>query len=67
MDIYIVFFFFLSEKRRMMGLSDFLTDVARAELENLDSRFSSCSVLYIPLVWNLISYYLFIFLNLRLF
>lgn len=39
----------------MMGLSDFLTDVARAELENLDSRFSSCSVIYIPLVWNLIS------------
>lgn len=41
-----------SEKRRMMGLSDFLTDVARAELESLDSRFSSCSVIYIPLVWS---------------
>ncbi|KAI5626074.1 mutS protein-like 5, partial [Silurus asotus] len=43
------------KKRRMMGLSDFLTDVARAELENLDSRFSSCSVIYIPLIGFLLS------------
>ena len=39
-----------SEKRKMMGLSDFLTDVARRELEHLDSRMPSCCVIYIPLV-----------------
>ncbi|XP_066516278.1 mutS protein homolog 5 isoform X2 [Hoplias malabaricus] len=43
------------KKRRMMGLSDFLTDVARAELENLDSRFTTCSVIYIPLIGFLLS------------
>ncbi|XP_072547199.1 mutS protein homolog 5 [Salminus brasiliensis] len=43
------------KKRTMMGLSDFLTDVARAELENLDSRFSACSVIYIPLIGFLLS------------
>ncbi|GAA6071508.1 mutS protein homolog 5 isoform X1, partial [Tachysurus ichikawai] len=43
------------KKRRMMGLSDFLTDVARAELDSLDSRFSSCSVIYIPLIGFLLS------------
>ncbi|XP_062872815.1 mutS protein homolog 5 isoform X1 [Trichomycterus rosablanca] len=43
------------KKRKMMGLSDFLTDVARAELANLDSRFSSCSVIYIPLIGFLLS------------
>ena len=42
--------FSLSEKRRMMGLSDFLTDVARRELEQLDTRITSCCVIYIPLV-----------------
>lgn len=40
----------LPEKRKMMGLSDFLTDVARRELENLDLRITSCCVMYIPLV-----------------
>lgn len=34
----------------MMGLSDFLTDVARRELEQLDAHISSCCVIYIPLV-----------------
>uniref|UniRef100_W5K140 MutS protein homolog 5 n=1 Tax=Astyanax mexicanus TaxID=7994 RepID=W5K140_ASTMX len=43
------------KKRTMMGLSDFLTDVARAEMENLDSRFSTCSVIYIPLIGFLLS------------
>ncbi|KAF5889927.1 mutS protein 5, partial [Clarias magur] len=43
------------KKRRMMGLSDFLTDVARTELENLDPRFASCSVIYIPLIGFLLS------------
>lgn len=38
------------EKRRMTGLSDFLTDVARRELEQLDARITSCCVIYIPLV-----------------
>lgn len=38
------------EKRKMMGLSDFLTDVARRELEHLDARITSCCVIYIPLV-----------------
>lgn len=33
-----------------MGLPSFLTEVARKELENLDSRIPSCSVIYIPLV-----------------
>lgn len=33
-----------------MGLSDFLTDVARRELEHLDACIPSCCVIYIPLV-----------------
>ncbi|XP_012905680.1 mutS protein homolog 5 isoform X6 [Mustela putorius furo] len=37
------------KKRRLMGLPSFLTEVARKELENLDSRIPSCSVIYIPL------------------
>lgn len=40
----------LLEKRRLMGLPSFLTEVARKELENLDARIPSCSVIYIPLV-----------------
>lgn len=40
----------LLEKRRLMGLSSFLTEVAWKELDNLDSRIPSCSVIYIPLV-----------------
>ncbi|XP_037532892.1 mutS protein homolog 5 [Nematolebias whitei] len=43
------------KKRRMMGLSDFLTDVARKELENLDPQISSCCVIYIPLIGFLLS------------
>ncbi|XDV31872.1 hypothetical protein PO909_002807, partial [Leuciscus waleckii] len=43
------------KKRRMMGLPNFLTDVARAELENLDPRFSTCSIIYIPLIGFLLS------------
>ncbi|XP_042345526.1 mutS protein homolog 5 [Plectropomus leopardus] len=43
------------KKRRMMGLSDFLTDIARRELENLDARIPSCCVIYIPLVGFLLS------------
>lgn len=39
-----------TEKRKMMGLSDFLTDVARRELEQLDAHITSCCVIYIPLV-----------------
>lgn len=40
----------LLEKRRLAGLPSFLTEVARKELENLDCRIPSCSVIYIPLV-----------------
>uniref|UniRef100_A0A8C7H4C7 MutS protein homolog 5 n=1 Tax=Oncorhynchus kisutch TaxID=8019 RepID=A0A8C7H4C7_ONCKI len=43
------------KKRRMMGLSDFLTDVARRELEHLDTRIPSCCVIYIPLIGFLLS------------
>ncbi|KAJ3598138.1 hypothetical protein NHX12_001652 [Muraenolepis orangiensis] len=43
------------KKRKMMGLSDFLTDVARRELEHLDSRIPSCCVIYIPLIGFLLS------------
>ncbi|KAL2083859.1 hypothetical protein ACEWY4_019377 [Coilia grayii] len=43
------------KKRRMMGLPDFLTEVARTELENLDSRIPSCCVIYIPLIGFLLS------------
>ncbi|XP_059909797.1 mutS protein homolog 5 isoform X3 [Gadus macrocephalus] len=43
------------KKRKMMGLSDFLTDVARRELEHLDSRITSCCVIYIPLIGFLLS------------
>ncbi|XP_068023995.1 mutS protein homolog 5 [Melanerpes formicivorus] len=43
------------KKRKMMGLSDFLTGVARKELEALDSSIPSCSVIYIPLIGFLLS------------
>ncbi|KAM3873689.1 mutS protein homolog 5 [Diretmus argenteus] len=43
------------KKRRMMGLSDFLTDVARRELEHLDASIPSCCVIYIPLIGFLLS------------
>ncbi|KAK7886781.1 hypothetical protein WMY93_026402 [Mugilogobius chulae] len=43
------------KKRQMMGLSDFLTDVARRELENLEPRIPSCCVIYIPLIGFLLS------------
>ncbi|XP_055120398.2 mutS protein homolog 5 isoform X8 [Symphalangus syndactylus] len=43
------------KKRRLMGLPNFLTEVARKELENLDSRIPSCSVIYIPLIGFLLS------------
>ncbi|XP_034466474.1 mutS protein homolog 5 isoform X3 [Hippoglossus hippoglossus] len=43
------------KKRRMMGLSDFLTDVARRELEHLEARIPSCCVIYIPLIGFLLS------------
>nr|XP_060611047.1 mutS protein homolog 5 isoform X1 [Anolis sagrei ordinatus] len=43
------------KKRKLMGLSDFLTDVARKELEDLDNRIPSCSVIYIPLIGFLLS------------
>ncbi|KAK0147862.1 MutS 5 [Merluccius polli] len=43
------------KKRTMMGLSDFLTDVARKELEHLDNCFPSCCVIYIPLIGFLLS------------
>ncbi|XP_067220517.1 mutS protein homolog 5 [Chanodichthys erythropterus] len=43
------------KKRRMMGLPDFLTGVAHTELENLDPRFSTCSVIYMPLIGFLLS------------
>ncbi|XP_037699608.1 mutS protein homolog 5 isoform X4 [Choloepus didactylus] len=43
------------KKRRLMGLPSFLTEVARKELETLDSRIPSCSVIYIPLIGFLLS------------
>ncbi|XP_015977144.1 mutS protein homolog 5 isoform X3 [Rousettus aegyptiacus] len=43
------------KKRRLMGLSSFLTEVAWKELDNLDSRIPSCSVIYIPLIGFLLS------------
>ncbi|XP_021115754.1 mutS protein homolog 5 isoform X14 [Heterocephalus glaber] len=43
------------KKRRLTGLPSFLTEVARKELENLDSRVPSCSVIYIPLIGFLLS------------
>ncbi|XP_056143009.1 mutS protein homolog 5 [Lampris incognitus] len=43
------------KKRRMMGLSDFLTDVARRELQRLDTCITACCVLYIPLIGFLLS------------
>ncbi|KAE8288785.1 MutS protein-like protein 5 [Larimichthys crocea] len=43
------------KKTRMMGLSNFLTDVARRELEHLDARIPSCCVIYIPLIGFLLS------------
>lgn len=43
------------KKRKLMGLSDFLTEVARKELEDLDNQIPSCSVIYIPLIGFLLS------------
>ncbi|KAM7135950.1 mutS protein homolog 5 isoform 1-T1 [Molossus nigricans] len=43
------------KKRRLVGLPSFLTEVAQKELENLDSRIPSCSVIYIPLIGFLLS------------
>ncbi|XP_045428815.1 mutS protein homolog 5 isoform X3 [Pipistrellus kuhlii] len=43
------------KKRRLVGLPGFLTEVARKELENLDCRIPSCSVIYIPLIGFLLS------------
>ncbi|XP_053545588.1 mutS protein homolog 5 [Bombina bombina] len=43
------------KKRRLHGLSDFLTDVARQELESLDHEIPSCCVIYIPLIGFLLS------------
>ncbi|XP_059558352.1 mutS protein homolog 5 isoform X4 [Myotis daubentonii] len=43
------------KKRRLAGLPSFLTEVARKELENLDCRIPSCSVIYIPLIGFLLS------------
>ncbi|KAM6186767.1 mutS protein homolog 5 [Rhynchocyon petersi] len=43
------------KKRRLMGLPSFLTAVARKELETLDTRVPSCSVIYIPLIGFLLS------------
>ncbi|KAK1327510.1 hypothetical protein QTO34_013012, partial [Cnephaeus nilssonii] len=43
------------KKRRLVGLPSFLTEVARKELENLDCRIPSCSVIYIPLIGFLLS------------
>lgn len=55
-----------------MGLSDFLTDVARRELEHLDARIPSCCVIYIPVVRDLIlahtmlSQFIYFFLQIHL-
>ncbi|XP_007949536.1 mutS protein homolog 5 [Orycteropus afer afer] len=43
------------KKRKLMGLPSFLTEVARKELETLDFRIPSCSVIYIPLIGFLLS------------
>ncbi|CAH2314353.1 mutS homolog 5 [Pelobates cultripes] len=43
------------KKRRLHGLSDFLTEVARKELENLDRKIPFCCVIYIPLIGFLLS------------
>ncbi|KAM9805847.1 mutS protein homolog 5 [Syngnathus typhle] len=43
------------KKRKMAGLSTFLSDVARRELAHLDPRFTSCCVVYIPLIGFLLS------------
>ncbi|KAM8826385.1 mutS protein homolog 5 isoform 1-T1 [Synchiropus picturatus] len=43
------------KKRMLMGLSGFLTNVARRELEQLDVAIPSCSVTYIPLFGFLLS------------
>ncbi|XP_071404011.1 mutS protein homolog 5-like [Pithys albifrons albifrons] len=38
------------KKRKLMGLSDFLTEVAQQELEALDNDIPSCCVIYMPLI-----------------
>ncbi|XP_006875647.1 PREDICTED: mutS protein homolog 5 isoform X2 [Chrysochloris asiatica] len=43
------------KKRKLMGLPSFLTEVALKELETLDDRIPSCSVIYIPLIGFLLS------------
>ncbi|XP_035879723.1 mutS protein homolog 5 isoform X2 [Phyllostomus discolor] len=43
------------KKQKLVGLPSFLTEVAWKELESLDSRIPSCSVIYIPLIGFLLS------------
>ncbi|KAM3912213.1 mutS protein homolog 5 [Leptodactylus fuscus] len=43
------------KKRRLQGLPDFLTEVARKELQTLDTQIPSCNVVYIPLIGFLLS------------
>ncbi|KAF4796266.1 MutS protein 5 [Turdus rufiventris] len=43
------------KKRKLMGLPDFLTEVAQKELEALGNHIPSCSVIYIPLIGFLLS------------
>ncbi|XP_043543378.1 mutS protein homolog 5 [Chiloscyllium plagiosum] len=43
------------KKSKLMGLSDFLTEVARNELTLLDNRIPSCCVIYIPLIGFLLT------------
>ncbi|XP_044162334.1 mutS protein homolog 5 isoform X2 [Bufo gargarizans] len=43
------------KKRRLQGLPDFLTEVARKELETLDVQIPSCCIVYIPLIGFLLS------------
>ncbi|KAG8448653.1 hypothetical protein GDO86_015651 [Hymenochirus boettgeri] len=43
------------KKRKLRGLPDFLTEVARKEMESLGSQIPSCSVIYIPVIGFLLS------------
>ncbi|XP_031748203.1 mutS protein homolog 5 isoform X1 [Xenopus tropicalis] len=44
------------KKRQLRGLPSFLTDVAKKELETLDSHIPSCYIIYIPLIGFLLSF-----------
>ena len=50
-------FHYIIEKRTYNGLPDFLTKVARDELDKLSNDITECNIRYLPQVWHNMYYY----------